>query len=249
MDLVFGKHPVRAVFLARPHDVRRVVFMEGPSRYLDEFTALSREAGVQPEILPRDEFNRAGPFTAEDRHQGIFIMVAPRQLFRESDLEKLIDASVVLALDQVSNPQNFGTILRNSAFFGVDAVMWMKDRAVDLSPTVSRVAVGGVEFVKLYRVTNLARSLDTLKQHGFWVYGLDERGPKTLAETDFGQKVVLVVGAEGQGLRRLTRERCDALIRIPGGRLGVESLNVGVATAVALAELKRGSDQCENQST
>jgi 23S rRNA (guanosine2251-2'-O)-methyltransferase len=151
----------------------------------------------------------------------------------------LRNAATVLVLDQVSNPQNFGTIIRNAAFFGVDAVVWLKNRSVDLTPEVARVAVGGVEFVKLFRVTNLARTFDTLKSHGFWVYGLDERGEKTLAETDFDRKTVLVVGAEGEGLRRRTKEYCDALVRIPGGRPGLQSLNAGVATAVALAEVFR----------
>ena len=89
-------------------------------------------------------------------------------------------------------------------------------------------------------MTNLARSLETLKQLGFWVYGLDERGPATLAQTEFDPRAVLVVGAEGEGLRQRTREFCDALVRIPGGRPGLESLNAGVATAVALAEVYRG---------
>jgi 23S rRNA (guanosine2251-2'-O)-methyltransferase len=97
--------------------------------------------------------------------------------------------------------------------------------------------VGGAEFVDVFQVINLARSLDTLRELGYWVYGLDERGERTLRETEFDRQSVLVVGAEGQGLRQRTRTKCDALVRIPGGREGVESLNAGVATAVALAEL------------
>ncbi len=237
--MVFGKHSVRAVFQARPSAVRRTIIMDGPSRYLSEFVDLSNRAGVRPETLGRDQFLRLGRFTEDDKHQGIFVLTEPREIFDEHDLGRLEHASIVLALDQVSNPQNFGTVLRNAAFFGVDAVLWMKNRSVDLSPTVSRVAVGGSELVGLFRVTNLARSLDTLKKLGFWVYGLDERGERTLAQTDFGKKAVLVVGAEGEGLRQRTKATCDELVRIPGGRPGVESLNAGVATGVALAELTR----------
>jgi 23S rRNA (guanosine2251-2'-O)-methyltransferase len=239
MDLISGKHAVRAVFLARPESVRRVVVLEGALRYLQEFVDFSREAGIEPEVLPRGAFLRTGNFTEDDRHQGILVLAEPPSVHGEADLGSLRDATTVLVLDQVSNPQNFGTMIRNAAFFGVDAVVWLKNRSVDLSPEVARVAVGGVEFVKLFRVTNLVRTFVTLKALGFWVYGLDERGESTLAETAFDRKTVLVVGAEGEGLRRRTKEYCDALVRIPGGRPGLQSLNAGVATAVALAEVFR----------
>ena len=241
MQMVFGKHSARAVFLARPRAVNRMVLLEGARRYLKEFEDLAAGVGIEPEYLARPEFLRATRLTEDDKHQGVVLYTDPVPVHGEHDLHLLADASLVLALDQVSNPQNFGTVLRSAAFFGADAVVWTKDRAVDLSPTVSRIAVGGDEFVGLYRVTNLARSLEALKTHGFWVYGLDERGGATLAETDFGPKAVLVVGAEGEGLRAKTRERCDVLVRIPGGRPGVESLNAGVAATVALAEVARAA--------
>jgi 23S rRNA (guanosine2251-2'-O)-methyltransferase len=237
--MISGKHAVRAVFLARPQAVRRVVLLEGALRYLEEFVDFSESAGIRPEVLPRRAFMLAGNFTEEDRHQGVLAFADAPTVYAEAELGALGQASVVLVLDQVSNPQNFGTMIRNAAFFGVDAVIWLKNRAADLSPTVSQVAVGGVEFVKLFRVTNLARTFETLKSQGFWVYGLDERGDRTLAETEFDRKTVLVVGAEGEGLRRRTKEYCDALVRIPGGRPGLSSLNAGVATAVALAEVFR----------
>lgn len=242
MDVVYGKHSVRAVFANRPGAIRRVVLREGAVRYLQEFVDAARAIGLEAEILPAGKFLRAGKLTVEDKSQGVFVVTEPRAVHDEADLELLADAEVVLALDQVSDPQNFGTVLRSAAFFGVDAVMWIKNRAVDLSPTVSRVSVGGAEFVELYRVTNLSRSLDKLKDLGFWIYGFDERGERTLAQTEFPDKTVLVVGAEGQGLRRLTKERCDHLVRIAGGRPGLESLNAGVATAIALAELFRERD-------
>src|SRR5262249_1402486 len=138
---------------------------------------------------------------------------------------------------QVSNPQNLAAILRSAAFFAVDAVLLLKNRSAELSPSVIRIAVGGAEYVKHFRVTNLARSLDALKKLGFWVYGLDERGSRVLGEVEFDKKTVLVVGAEGEGLRLRTRKFCDELVRIPGGRPGVESLNVAVATSVALAAI------------
>jgi 23S rRNA (guanosine2251-2'-O)-methyltransferase len=157
----------------------------------------------------------------------------------EHDLDRLSDGRLVIALDQISDPQNLGAMLRAAAFFGADAVLVLKNRSAELTPKVARIAVGGAEFVDVFRVTNLARSLDILREYGYWVYGLDERGEHTLGETEFDRQSVLVVGAEGQGLRQRTRTKCDALVRIPGGREGVESLNAAVATAIALAEIAR----------
>ncbi len=241
MEKIFGKHSVRAVFQTRPHAIRRVLLLSGKLPAPEEFIDLARRAKLQPELLPWDKFVRAGNLTEGEKHQGVCIFAEPRKIFSEKDLPLLRDDHTILAFDQITNPQNLGTILRNAAFFGVDAVILLRNRSTDLSPTVTRVAVGGAEFVKIFKVTNLARSLEALKKLRFWVYGLDERGEKTLAETDFDDKTVFVVGAEGEGLRLRTSKFCDALIRIPGGRHGLESLNAGVATAVALAERFRAT--------
>jgi 23S rRNA (guanosine2251-2'-O)-methyltransferase len=241
VDKVFGKHSVKAVLLARPESVTRLV-LAGKESYHRDLIALAREAGITAEFLPWPEFRRVGGVTDDDKHQGILAITTARPLRTEADLDELADAQVILALDQISDPQNLGTILRSAAFFGVDALLLMKNRAAEVSPLVARVAVGGAELVPTFRVTNLARSLETLKGLGFWIYGLDERGEGTLAQTEFDAKTVLVIGAEGEGLRQRTKHLCDALVRIPGGRAGLESLNAGVATAVALAEVFRGRE-------
>jgi 23S rRNA (guanosine2251-2'-O)-methyltransferase len=240
VDKVYGKHSVRAVLLARPESVDRLL-LGGKESYHRDMVELARRSGVEPELVPWPEFRRLGGVDDDDKHQGVVALVARRPLLTEGDLDRLggEDPKVVLALDQLSDPQNLGAILRSAAFFGVDAVLVLKNRSAEVTPLVARVAVGGAELVDTYRVTNLARSLETLKQLGFWVYGLDERGPATLAQTEFDARTVLVVGAEGEGLRQRTRQFCDALVRIPGGRPGLESLNAGVATAVALSELFR----------
>lgn len=238
MDAIYGKHSVRAVLLARPQAVVRLL-LAGRESYHEETIELARRAGIEPELLPWPEFRRAGGVTDEDKHQGVVALVRPRPLLTEADLDSLAEARVVLALDQISDPQNLGTILRSAAFFGVDAALILKNRAAELTPLVARIAVGGAELVRVHRITNLARSLQILKGLGFWIYGLDERGEQTLAQTEFDERTVLVVGAEGEGLRQRTRRECDALVRIPGGRPGLESLNAGVAAAVAMAEVFR----------
>jgi len=242
VDKVFGKHSVRAVLMTRPEAVTRLL-VAGKESYHRDLITLAQQSGIRPELLPWPEFRRVGGVSDDDKHQGIVALTRPRPLRTEAGLSELADARVVLALDQISDPQNLGTILRSAAFFGVDAALVLKNRAAEVTPLVARVAVGGAELVPTYRVTNLARSLDSLKQLGFWVYGLDERGERTLAETEFDAKTVLVVGAEGEGLRQRTKQFCDVLVRIPGGRAGLESLNAGVATAVALAEVFRDRSQ------
>ncbi len=236
MEMVYGKHSARAVFLTRPGAVRRLV-LSGKPEYHRELIQAARDAGVMPEFVPWPEFRRITGLTDDDKHQGVCVFTRAHPVYGEHDLDRLASRRLVVALDQISDPQNLGAVLRACAFFSVDAVLLLKNRSAELTPKVARIAVGGAEFVELYRVTNLARSLDILRDYGYWVYGLDERGQHTLRETEFDRKTVLVVGAEGQGLRQRTRTKCDALVRIPGGRAGVESLNAAVATAIALSEI------------
>lgn len=229
---------MRGVFLGRPGAVRRLV-IAGDGRDHGEFLTLAQEADLQPEFLPTPDFLHLGAFTRDEKHQGVLIFAEPRPVYDKKDFDRLETARMVLALDQISDPQNLATMVRSAAFFGVDAVIVLRDRSADVSASVVRYAAGGAEFVDFFRVTNLSQSLDALKDLGFHVVGLDERGERTLAETTFPDKLVLVVGAEGDGLRAKTKKYCDALVRIPGGRRGVESLNAGVATAVAMAEVFR----------
>jgi 23S rRNA (guanosine2251-2'-O)-methyltransferase len=213
------------------------LILGGKPSYHDDLVAVARRAGVEPELMAWPEFRRLTGLTDDDKHQGVCVFARPRRVYSEHELDRVADARLVVALDQISDPQNLGAVLRSAAFFGADAILLLKNRSAELTPKVARIAVGGAEFVDVFRVINLSRSLDTLRGLGYWVYGLDERGEHTLRETEFDPQSVLVVGAEGQGLRQRTRTKCDALVRIPGGREGVESLNAAVATAIALAEM------------
>src|SRR4051812_46401917 len=146
MEKIFGRHSARAVFLTRPRAIRRVVLLAGKDPFQKEFADLARDAEIQPEILPLDQFLRAGRFTQEERqhkNQGVVLFTEPRTIYAEEDLDTLREARVVLTLDQVSNPQNLGMILRNAAFFHVDALLMMKNRSAELTPEVIRIAVDG----------------------------------------------------------------------------------------------------------
>ena len=238
-EVIYGKHSVRAVFSARPQAIRRVAIREGAARYLREFIDLAEVAGIKPEMMRTGEFLRLGGLNEDDKHQGVFVIADPLPVYTEYEFDMLEEANVVIVLDQLSNPQNFGTIIRTAAFYGVDGIVWLKNRAVDIDATVNRIAVGGTEMVRLFRVTNLVRAIELLQQRGFWVYGFDERGEKTIYQTQFDAKSALIIGAEGEGMRYRTKLHCDELVRIPGGRPGLGSLNAAVATGIVMAEVFR----------
>ena len=245
LELVYGRHAVRAVILSRPKSIKRILIANGnrPGERLtsvtNEYLELTQEVPVKPKILPWTPFLNETGLTKNDGHQGICLLTKPRKVFGDQDVASLETAKLVVALDQLSNPRNLGSIIRSAAFFGIDALISMKYRAAELTPEVAKIAAGGAEFVKFYRVTNLARSLETLKKVGFWIYGLEERGSSEISQTKFDGKTALVIGAEGQGLRKKTVSTCDALVRIPGTRVGVESLNAGIAASIAIADVSR----------
>jgi 23S rRNA (guanosine2251-2'-O)-methyltransferase len=145
----------------------------------------------------------------------------------------------IVVLDRVNDPQNIGAVLRSAAAFGALAVVVTAHGTPALTGALAKAASGALESVPVIAVTNLARALDRLKRAGFWICGLDETARLPLAELDLGQRVALVLGSEGRGMRRLVRERCDFLARLPT-HPAQPTLNVSIAAAVALYELARG---------
>lgn len=237
-EKVYGKHSVRAALIARPNDILQV-FIAGKEDYHSEVIELAHRRDIPIFLMPWPEFEKAGKFAEDEKHQGIFCFTKPRRIYGEQDLKRLSNAKAVLLLDQVSNPQNLATIIRSAAFFRFDAIVYMKHRAATPTAEVVRFAVGGAEMIELYCVTNLASAMDGLAEIGFNVLGLDERGERTLAQVEGQEKLAFVIGAEGEGLRPKTRDHCKELVKIPGGRNGVESLNAAVAATIAMYEAKR----------
>ena len=191
-------------------------------------------------MLDRAAFDRLLPEGAV--HQGWALQVEPLD---PPDLDDVLRAaemkpgrSLIVMLDQVSDPHNVGAVLRSAAAFGAAAVIVAEHGAPPATATLAKAASGALDIVPLVRVVNLARALDRLKEAGFWSCGLDEAGPTPLSALDLGPRVVLVLGSEGGGLRRLMREHCDYLARLPT-RPEMPSLNVSNAAAIALYELSR----------
>jgi 23S rRNA (guanosine2251-2'-O)-methyltransferase len=188
-------------------------------------------------VVTRDRIAERLPAGAV--HQGFLAAVAP---LPDAAVEDIIAAAgeqaLVVALDQVTDPHNVGAILRSAEAFGACGVLVTERHAPEETGTLAKAASGALERIPLVRVVNLARGLDQLKQAGFWALGLDERGDRNLADAGIGGRLVLTLGAEGEGLRRLTAERCDLLVRLPM-KGAMPSINVSNAAAIALYELSR----------
>lgn len=198
--------------------------------------------GPLPEIVSREALEALLPPGAV--HQGVALAAAPLPARGIEDViaeiaESGSEEEIVVLLDHVTDPHNIGAILRSAAAFGVRALVLPEHGAPEPTGTLAKTASGALEHVPLVRVVNLARTLDRLKTAGFWCLGLDEAAPQTLAESRLTGRIALVLGAEGEGMRRLTRERCDILVRLPT-RGAISSLNVSNAAAIALYELTRG---------
>lgn len=208
-------------------------------RRLAELVELAREAGVRVRQVEPREIEAAAPGL---NHQGALAWVSTAVSRGEPNLETILDGLAVppflLILDEIQDPHNLGACLRTADAAGIQAVIAPRDQAVGLTPTVSKVASGAAESVPFVQVTNLARTMDALKARGIWIVGLAGEAEMDLYGIDLKGPLALVLGSEGRGLRRLTRERCDFLARLP--MLGiVESLNVSVATGVCLYEALR----------
>ena len=232
-----GFHAVTARLRAQPDSVHAIyVAATRQDRRARDLVERARSAGVA--VHAADE-TRLAALAGNDKHQGVVAIVdaAAAQRTLEEILGALSEPALLLALDGVTDPHNLGACLRSADAFGAQAVIVPKDRAVGLNATVAKAASGAADSVPLVSVTNLARALGDLKARGVWVLGADRDG-ESLFEADLSGPVAWVLGAEGAGLRRITRESCDRILTIP--MLGtVESLNVSVAAGVCLAETRR----------
>jgi len=237
---LFGLHSVQAALDYSPNKIHKAWVDTGrQDKRLTQAIDNLLDLGIEPEKVDRKKLDR---LAENNNHQGIVIEVEMPAELSESDLktavENLTETALFLVLDNVQDPHNLGACLRTADATGVHGVIITKDNATGITPTVCKVASGAAETVPVYQVTNLARTLRWLKGEGLWIMGAAGETAQTIYSTDFSVPMALVVGTEGKGLRRLTKEQCDVLVSVP--MLGkVESLNLSVATGILLYEAVR----------
>lgn len=237
---VYGVHAVAAL-LANRHRVTKILYLtqDRVDKRVQELIALAEKAQIPVERLAAHKMDqRFSEFT----HQGVVAVASKLPEYVETDLCLLLESSkkpsLILILDGVTDPHNLGACLRSADAAGVDFVIIPKDKNACITPVVSKVACGAAESMPVVRVTNLARAMDIIKQEGVWIYGATGDADQLVYSLDCKTSMALVLGAEGDGMRRLTRDQCDGLFALP--MLGtVTSLNVSVATGVCLYEVVR----------
>ena len=240
-EWLYGLHSVKAVFETHPERVLELYVLEGRSDdRVDQILALAKVVGVHVGKASKQELEkRAGV----SHHQGVIARTRLAPVRGDADLAQMLDGlnapPFLLVLDNITDPHNLGACLRSADAAGVHGVIAPKDKSVGLTGTVKKVAVGAAETVPFFQVTNLARCLRELKNRSIWCVGTAmEEAAVGLYDVSLDGPLALIMGAEGEGLRRLTKEHCDQLVTIPMGGV-VSSLNVSVATGVCLFEAVR----------
>jgi 23S rRNA (guanosine2251-2'-O)-methyltransferase len=239
-QLLIGIHAVASALKTAAGDVEWLrVLDDSHNKRLSEIESLARSSGLEIIRSPLSELDK---LSGQQRHQGVIAGFRGTNVAPESHLESVLDSitgtPLILVLDGIQDPHNLGACLRTAEAAGVQLVVICKDRSVGITPVVRRAASGAAETLKIIQATNLARVLRTLKKRGIWLAGTSDEATGSLYATDLTGPLALVMGNEGSGLRRLTTELCDYLVRIPmAGQ--VESLNVSVATGVCLYEINR----------
>ncbi|MFY8273661.1 23S rRNA (guanosine(2251)-2'-O)-methyltransferase RlmB [Pseudoalteromonas sp. SSDWG2] len=238
-ELIFGFHSVEAILSNEPERFLEIYALKGrEDKRLNGVINQARKFGISIQFMQRKALDDKAK---GEQHQGIIARVRPGKQYTEKDLDDIIkreDTPFLLVLDGVTDPHNLGACLRSADAAGVHAVVVPKDKSAKLNATARKVACGAAETVPLVQVTNLARTLREIKDAGVWVVGTAGETDTTLFEANLTGPIAVVMGAEGDGMRRLTREHCDVLVKIP--MVGtVSSLNVSVATGISLFEVLR----------
>ncbi|MBM4312251.1 MAG: 23S rRNA (guanosine(2251)-2'-O)-methyltransferase RlmB, partial [Deltaproteobacteria bacterium] len=235
MLTIYGIHPVLEALKRRPRAVKSIhLARQGSDKSLTQISELAQKHGIALRSVTQQELMQ---LTGSSQHQGIAAQAEP---FPLSDIDDVISRArrknercFFLVLDCVQDPQNTGSLIRSAVCCGAQAVIFPKDRAAGLTPAVAKASAGAIEHISLCRVVNIAQSLDSLRRRDIWVAGTVPEGGESIYSFDFKRDLALVIGGEGPGMRRLVREKCDALLSIPMPG-GFESLNASVAGAVVM---------------
>jgi 23S rRNA (guanosine2251-2'-O)-methyltransferase len=241
-DVIFGVNPVLEKIKASPGDVCEIFIAEGSDR--GAVRLIRQEAqryGVRVQTIDRQSLDR---LTGVGWHQGVAAHVRPYEYLSFDGLLQNVGKTAgrewILALDELTDPRNFGALLRTAEAVGIRHVVIPKHRSVEVTPTVVKASAGAAHLVRVAKVTNLRGAINDLKEHGFWTAGLDVASQESIYERTYPARIVIVLGGEGKGVRPINLRECDILVSIPMlGRIG--SLNVSVAGGIFLYELLRQS--------
>ncbi len=239
-QVIFGIHPILEKLKASPADVTEIIIAEGPSRSTARSVdAAARQVGVRVNYAPFAVLDR---LAMGQRHQGVVAKIAGFSYLQTSQLFQSVSSSSppeqILILDGLTDPRNFGALLRTAEAVGIQHVVIPTDRSVGVTPIVVKASAGAVHYLKIYKTTNLRRAMKILKDHGFWLAGLHLHATDGVYDRVLPEKLGIVLGSEGAGIRPLIRRECDFLVSIPmAGK--ISSLNVAVAGAVFLYEIFR----------
>lgn len=238
-EWLYGIHALESILQREPHRILELFIAKGrDDERLHNIINLARKHRISVQFAQRKALDDKAQ---GEQHQGVLARAIAAKPLNENDLDAIItkaDKPFLLVLDGVTDPHNLGAVLRSADAAGVDAVIVPKDKSATLNATVRKVACGAADVIPLIHVTNLARTLVDIQQQGVWVVGTAGEATQLVYECDMSGPLALVMGAEGKGMRRLTREKCDELIKLP--MFGsVSSLNVSVATGICLYEVVR----------
>jgi 23S rRNA (guanosine2251-2'-O)-methyltransferase len=237
-EYIIGKNPVIEALKAN-REINKIFIAEGSQGgQMQQVTKLAKEMNVMVQFVPKKKIDQM----VEGNHQGVVAQVAAYQYAELDDLflaaEKRNEPPFFLLLDEIEDPHNLGSIMRTADAVGAHGIIIPKRRAVGLTATVAKASTGAIEYIPVVRVTNLARTIDELKERGVWIIGTDAKGRQDYRTLDGTMSLALVIGSEGKGMGRLVREKCDFLVHLPmTGH--VTSLNASVAAALLMYEVYR----------
>lgn len=237
-DYIIGKNPVMEA-LRSERDINKILIAESSQRgQMQPLIQLAKEANVIVQFVPKKKIDQI----SDENHQGVLAYVAAYQYAEMDDLfaaaEKKNEPPFFLLLDEIEDPHNLGSIMRTADAVGAHGIIIPKRRAVGLTATVAKASTGAIEHIPVVRVTNMARTIDELKERGIWIAGTDASGKQDYRQFDGTLPLGLVIGSEGKGMGRLVRDKCDFLINLPmAGK--VTSLNASVAAALLMYEVYR----------
>jgi len=233
-ELVFGRHAVFHLLSAGRRRALKLYLQKGSEKTDLEIVKLAEAKKIPRHLQDAAFFN--AKFGVQGHHQGIAVEA---EAYPYADFEDLLSENFILILDEIQDPHNLGALCRSACLFGVGGVIIPETHAASVGPGACHSSVGAVEYLKIARVSSIAKAMEQLKERNVWIYGADHGAEKVVFQESYPQKVALVIGSEERGLRRLVKERCDILVRIPNVSGAVDSLNASVAGGVILYEIFR----------